>query len=57
MPFVLKIFITNNIIGRKKGKKGKVGRDRQRDSPICKGHFTLVGWQVLKKVLVRRKNN
>lgn len=57
MPFVLKIFITNNIIGRKKGKKGKVGRERERDLPICKVHFTLVGWQVLKKVSVRRKNN
>lgn len=57
MPFVLKIFIINNIIGRKKGKKGKVGRERQRDSSICKVHFTLVGWQVLKKVSARRKNN
>ena len=57
MPFLLKIFITNNFIGRKKGRKGKVGRERQRDSSICKVHFTLVGRQVLTKVLVRRENN
>ena len=57
MPFLLKIFITNNFIGRKKGRKGKGGRHRQKDSSICKVHFTLVGRQVLKKVLVRRENN
>ena len=29
MPFLLKIFITNNFIGRKKGRKVKGGRKRQ----------------------------
>lgn len=54
MPFVLKIFIINNIIGRKKGKKERWA-ETERFINMQSTFHSVVGWQVLKKVSARRK--